>query len=259
MKPQASKTLTTPTTKKTTTIDPNLESPGGYFSGADQELKPLVFKGGAAELDLMLEQSFQPSPSKKLVKTNGTKTKTKLKVKRDTPVIATQVSANYQNLEGIRHLITNVVDVDPEQSNLYKTNLRKLTSDFTNFLLTEIAPYESALDAALEDAGESLRIVTGLDTATFSFGRAETLLRRLPELKTLDWICNYWKIPDDIRSSLIEEYIGRKTPNDSKQELLKLLFPNGLPKPQEGSRVHMQRAQTRAFGRPTMDSSKRKA
>lgn len=243
----------------TTKTDPNLESAGGYFSGADQELSSLVFEGGAAELDKLLESSFQPYRSSNNVKPAPAPhpLKSKKPVKKtlhDKPIIATQ-SSTTQNLEGIRHLITNVVDVDEVQATLYKTNLRKMTTDFTNFLLTEIAPYESALDAALEDAGESLRIVTGLDTATFAFGRAETILRRLPELKTLDWVCSYWNIPEDIRSSLIDEYIGHKKPNDSKQDLLKLLIANGLSKPKEGPRVHMQRAQTRAVSRPAVAAS----
>ena len=140
-------------------------------------------------------------------------------------------------LKRAAHLITNVTKVEPALQKRYAESLQSFTRDLTEFLLVEIAPYESALDSALDDAADMVSLITGSQNVSFSLGRAETLLRRLPELKTLDWVCNRLSVPADIRELVVNEYMGtnnehRKAKKESTTagisqaqlpELLKLL------------------------------------
>lgn len=117
-------------------------------------------------------------------------------------------------LERAAHLITNVTMVDAKTQKKYAEALQSFTNDLTHFLLLEVAPYESAIDNALVDAAEMVSLITGTQNVSFSLGRADTLLRRLPELKTLDWVCKRLAVPADIRELVINEYMG--TNNDRK-------------------------------------------
>lgn len=119
-------------------------------------------------------------------------------------------------LERAAHLITNVTKVDSATRQKYAQALQSITQDFTQFLLMEVAPYESALDAALDDAADMVRIITGTQSASFNLGRADTLLRRLPELKTLDWVCKRFAVPADIRELVINEYMGTNNERKAK-------------------------------------------
>jgi hypothetical protein len=116
--------------------------------------------------------------------------------------------ATEAELKRAAHLITNVTKVEPALQKRYAESLQSFTRDLTEFLLVEIAPYESALDSALDDAADMVSLITGSQNVSFSLGRAETLLRRLPELKTLDWVCNRLSVPADIRELVVNEYMG---------------------------------------------------
>lgn len=195
---------------------------------------------------------------KRVVQASGTK-----RVKSVKPFDRNRDGATEGELQRAAHLITNVTEVSREQRNAYNKSLQQLTRDLTDFLVVEIAPYESAIDAALDDAGDSVRIITGVQHASFSMGRADALLRRLPELKTLDWVCNRLAIPEDIRTLVINEYMGtnEKTSGNSNQhfkQLLELLKSNGMSRPQEGPRSRMPQSQARAVSRSTVAARSRK-
>lgn len=166
---------------------------------------------------------------KRVVQASGTK-----RVKSVKPFDRNRDGATAGELQRAAHLITNVTEVSKEQRNAYNKSLQKLTRDLTDFLVIEIAPYESAIDAALDDAGDSVRIITGVQHASFSMGRADALLRRLPELKTLDWVCKRLAMPEDIRAVVINEYFGGEKKEKPMDILLKHL--ERIKQPQESRR-----------------------
>lgn len=210
--------------------------PFGYVDG-DKGTR-VSFEGTPDDLQLAMERSFTiRSSTTKPTATPPTKTsKTEKADKTDKaakplrvvvrsakgkrvvavkPFDRNRDGATDAELQRASHLITNVVEVEPATRRKYSKNLDLLTRQFRDFLLLEIAPYESALDAALDDAGESLRLITGVQSASFSLGRAEQLLKRLPELKTLDWVCKRLRIPADIRELVVQEYMG--TSNEKRK------------------------------------------
>ena len=155
------------------------------------------------------------------------------------------------------HLITNVTKVEPALQKRYAESLQSFTRDLTEFLLVEIAPYESALDSALDDAADMVSLITGSQNVSFSLGRADTLLRRLPELKTLDWVCNRLSVPADIRELVVNEYMGtnnehRKAKKEasgtsgiSQAQLLELQAILGLQRRRKGPQPSVQRPPAR--------------
>lgn len=164
--------------------------------------------------------------------------------------------ATEAELKRAEHLITNVAKVDPATQRRYAEALQSFTRDLTDFLLVEIAPYESALDSALDDAADMVSLITGSQNVSFSLGRADTLLRRLPELKTLDWVCNRLSVPADIRELVVNEYMGtnneqRKAKKEtgasgiSQAQLLELLQLSRMQRRTEGPRPSVQRSPSR--------------
>lgn len=164
--------------------------------------------------------------------------------------------ATEAELRRAEHLITNVAKVDPATQRRYAEALQSFTRDLTDFLLVEIAPYESALDSALDDAADMVSLITGSQNVSFSLGRADTLLRRLPELKTLDWVCNRLSVPADIRELVINEYMGtnneqRKAKKEagstgiSQAQLSQLQQLLGLQRRAKGPQPQMQRSSSR--------------
>lgn len=119
-----------------------------------------------------------------------------------------QLASTELEIDRASHLITNVIKVPEKLRKEFTTNLDRQTRELTAFLVTEIAPYESSIETALVDAAEIVSMITGAQSVSFSLGRSETLLRRLTELKTIDWVCNWYNIPADIRSMLLHEYMG---------------------------------------------------
>ncbi len=239
--------------------------PFGYVDG-DKGTR-VSFEGTPAQLQAAMERSFtiRPAKSSKAKQTNKTDKEAKplrvvVRSAKGKRVVAVKPfdrnrdGATDAELQRASHLITNVVEVEPATRRKYSKNLDLLTRQFRDFLLLEIAPYESALEAALDDAGESLRLITGVQSASFSLGRAEQLLKRLPELKTLDWVCKRLRIPADIRELIVQEYMGtsnekRKQPPQSIQPQLSQLQPLlDLLRQQERPRVRMPRSQSRAVG-----------
>jgi hypothetical protein len=261
-----------------TTKTAKIKRSNGPFGLIDGDVPLFQFDGTPQDLMAAMEKSFVIPKKKKTKQTKPDKTKSKpvippglaikkvvrrkgsrKKVLAVKPFDRNRDGATTGELERAQHLITNVTAVSPEQRQAYAKSLQSLTRELTEFLLVEIAPYESAIDAALDDAADSVRIITGVQHASFSMGRADALLRRLPELKTLDWVCKRLTMPEDIRSLVINEYMGtndKKSSNltDFKQQLSQLLQANGLPRPQEGPRSRMQRTQTRTVGRPAVDA-----
>lgn len=119
-----------------------------------------------------------------------------------------QLASTELEIDRASHLITNVIKVPEKLRKEFTANLDRQTRELTAFLVTEIAPYESSIETALVDAAEIVSMITGAQSISFSLGRSETLLRRLTELKTIDWVCNWYNIPADIRSMLLHEYMG---------------------------------------------------
>jgi hypothetical protein len=235
--------------------------PFGYVDG-DKGTR-VSFEGTPDDLQLAMERSFTirgaakkpskpvpPPPPPPTLKVKVRKNAKKRVVKVN-PFDRNRDGATDAELQRASHLITNVVEVDRATQRKYSKNLDLLTRQFRDFLLLEIAPYESALDAALDDAGESLRLITGVQSASFSLGRAEQLLKRLPELKTLDWVCKRLRIPADIRELVVQEYMGasnEKHGNRNKQQqpqsnqLSQLQPLLDLLRQQERPRVRMPRS-----------------
>lgn len=209
----------------------------GPFGLIDGDVPLFQFDGTPQDLMAAMEKSFvvpkkkktKPTPPKpvvpagkaikKVVRRKGSRKKI-LAVK---PFDRNRDGATEGELERAQHLITNVTAVSPEQRRAYAKSLQSLTRELTEFLLVEIAPYESAIDAALDDAADSVRIITGVQHASFSMGRADALLRRLPELKTLDWVCKRLAIPEDIRAIVINEYFGGEKKEKPMDLLLKYI------------------------------------
>lgn len=221
--------------------------PFGYVDG-DKGTR-VSFEGTPDDLQLAMERSFtirssttkpNATPPTKTSKTDKTDKAAKplrvvVRSAKGKRVVAVKPfdrnrdGATDAELQRASHLITNVVEVEPATRRKYSKNLDLLTRQFRDFLLLEIAPYESALDAALDDAGESLRLITGVQSASFSLGRAEQLLKRLPELKTLDWVCKRLRIPADIRAIVINEYFGGDKKEKPIDVLLKYLGQTNKP------------------------------
>jgi hypothetical protein len=232
--------------------------PFGYVDG-DKGTR-VSFEGTPDDLQLAMERSFTirgaakkpskpvppaPAPAPPTLKVKVRKNAKKRVVKVN-PFDRNRDGATDAELQRASHLITNVVEVDRATQRKYSRNLDLLTRQFRDFLLLEIAPYESALDAALDDAGESLRLITGVQSASFSLGRAEQLLKRLPELKTLDWVCKRLRIPADIRELVVQEYMGasnekhrNKQHQPQSNQLSKLQPLLDLLRQQERPRVRM--------------------
>lgn len=154
-----------------------------------------------------------------------------------------QDGATADELERAKNLITNVMSVPDGTHNKFVHGLDTLTRDITDFLVTEVAPFESALDAALDDAGQMLRLISGAQNLDFTLGRAESIIRRLNELRTIDWVCKRLRIPDDIRALMLSDYMG--TDNEKRnsiQELLKLHSATRMPGQQQGRKPRMPKA-----------------
>lgn len=204
----------------------------------DPQPHDLEFTGSPSDLLRALESSFlkpsapppQPATAKKVVASAKTIKKvvvgkrtaappqrpynpfpqTATQLHKAAPLDRNQDGVTKEEIERAKHLIANVVEVDPKLKTAYTTNLNQITKDFTEFLLTTIAPYEGAIDTAMADAAESIQLITGTQSASFDLGRADTLLRRLPELMTLEWVCKRLTVSDDIRELLINEYMGKE-------------------------------------------------
>jgi hypothetical protein len=160
-----------------------------------------------------------------------------------------------REIRAAQPLITNVIDVPKEQQEQYVAKLQALTTELTSFLLIEVAPYYSALESAKSDASESMQIITGVQEANFSFGKAEALIRSLPELKTLDWLCTKLQLPEDIRANVLSEYFGhdqRKNHTSQLSQLLKLL---SVPRQEERASARMRPTPAGSKRRPPVDSA----
>lgn len=203
-------------------------SPFGVADGNDIGIQ---FKGSADELNDALDNWLVvPKRHTIKVKTKSGKIISVIPpVRRQEPVVADKPlkttvkkkkksfkdGATEGELERAKHLITNIIEVPEAQRKAYIDSLDQLTRDLTNFLVTEIAPFESAIQAAIDDAETSVKLITGVREVSFDLGRAARIIDKLPELKTIDYVCTRMNIAPDIRLSLIAEYLG----NDHTRKL----------------------------------------
>ncbi len=217
----------------------------------------LQFQGTPEQLVAAMERPWTKSLSVPKVETANKTQNKKRKVKKFDRNTDGMTEAELARAKAKGH-ITNVVEVPTSIRQRYISELDRLTKDIADFLITDVAPFESALDAAVEDAGQMIRLISGAQQAEFSLGRSEAIIRRLSELRTIDWICTRLKMPQDIRSMVLLEYMGPT--NDKRnaiKELLELHKDNGLSRPSQRSRPRMQQAQVRTVSRSTMDARTR--
>jgi hypothetical protein len=237
-----------------------------------------AFEGTHDDFLARLGDGFRPKMSNVLVSDTSTKLAKKKKKKVVKKPMSQIIPASKRfdrntdgatptEIEAARHMITNLISVPRGTSDSYVDRLDSMTKDFTHFLLTEIAPFESAWTNALADASESIRMITGMQRGDFASGRAGTIIAKMPELKTLDYLCSQFNLPPDIRSALIAEYMG--TDNGKKQSemsrILKLAIkagqPNGTPqRAHAGDSVHRRpernKKQERVETLPALKSKK---
>jgi hypothetical protein len=202
-------------TLTTLTKTRNKISTGAFGAIAENYVsnKP-VFDGTPAQIALAMERAFVVTPRiahKVLSASDPNDNNEKFDRNR--------AGSTDLEIERASHIITNIITVPDKIRKDFVTNLDRQTRELTAFLVTEIAPYESSIETALADAGEMIGIITGAQSVSFDLGRAETLLRRLTELKTIDWVCTKYKIPNDIRLMLLNEYmgLGDKKPSTVRQ------------------------------------------
>lgn len=89
----------------------------------------------------------------------------------------------------------------------FPPRMHEHTKELTAFLVSSIAPYESAVSTALSDASEVLRAITGSASLEMNFGRAESLLKhRLPELAVIQWAIKKLNLDEDVRKLVLQSY-----------------------------------------------------
>lgn len=223
----------------------------------DESKLPFSFEGTSEELSLAMEKAFVLN-KRVINKTINATKKLKLdnpelrikkvrkqggfkKVVEVRPFNRNHDGATKDELDRASHLVTNILKVSPEVTKSYSTNLKALTDEFTSFLVLQIAPYESAVEAALDDASETVRLMTGVEHASFDLGRAEGLIKRLTELKTLDWACDKLQISPDIRTLVLNEYFGSSNKRDNPADSLMRQLVNSSRKIQDEARGSARR------------------
>lgn len=177
--------------------------------------RDLTFTGTPKQLETAMERAFTVIP--------------RVKETPDNPVVPVVTSfdrnrggASETEIKRAAHLVTNVYKVSDAQVQKFSRALDAYTRELTDFLVNEIAPYESALESAIVDAGDTLRLITGLEQADFTFGRARTLMERMSELKLLDWACTRLSLSPDIRTLVLHDYMGIGHEKQPSQKLLEL-------------------------------------
>lgn len=128
-----------------------------------------------------------------------------------------------------RERLANLPDVSPEVRRLFTQNLRSHTEAIRDFLVTEIAPFEVAMEAALEEASEAIELVTGTKNAKIEFSRPRRVADRMSELRTIDFLCRQFNVPEELRKIILEQFTSKEG-TDEKLSFLRAL--SGLHKAQ---------------------------
>ena len=139
--------------------------------------------------------------------------------KAETVERAESAPATEQEINAVRHMITNLVEVPSSQKRAFTANLKQLTARLTAFLVTEVSAYQSALDNALDDAAESIKLLSGVEDVEFTFGKANAVItQRIPELMTLRFLLKELKVPPSFAKMIFAEYQRVISTNGTPQQ-----------------------------------------
>lgn len=240
----------------------------GVFGEIAENYTPpqITFEGTPDQLGLAMERAFvvRPRPVSLTKKSGRSKKKQASAAVRQFD--RNRDGATEGELTRAQHMITNVHSVSDAVKQRFAQKLDSLTRDLTEFLVQEIAPYESALETSIIDAGDTLRLITGLESAEFTFGKARVLMDRLSELKMLDWICSRLKLPADIRSMVLEDYMGTDSVKQKTngidvivKKLHELQEAGSVSRSAQERDARMQATRTRTQRGPAVERSNTKA
>ncbi len=155
---------------------------------------------------------------------------------RGNPFIKTNVLSRKRTLrdikrkyfEGFRkeNLLENktidIVNVDSKTTTRFIGSLDSNIKKIRDFLITEIAPLDVALDPAIEEASQILRIITEDTEVETSFKHIRTLLNDAINLKVIEFLASNLKLSNDLKGKLLNEYFESKT-GASKRNIYEVL------------------------------------
>jgi hypothetical protein len=143
------------------------------------------------------------------------------KNRKPVPIPSDTEEQEFKRKKLLSHL-ANLADVPPGIQEEFIKQLKLHTEAIRDFLVTQIAPFEVGMEAALEEASEALELVTGTKNAKIEFSRPRRIADKMSELKTVDFLCKQFSVPDDLRKVILEQFSSRETP-DEKLSLLRTL------------------------------------
>ncbi len=116
----------------------------------------------------------------------------------------------------------DIVTVDNKTTTHFISSLDSNIKKIRDFLVSEIAPLDIALEPAIEEASQILRIITDDTEVEPSYKHIRTILNDAINLKVIEFLASNLKLSNDLKGKLLNEYFESKTgsPKRSIYEVL---------------------------------------
>lgn len=106
--------------------------------------------------------------------------------------------------------LANVYEVPETDAKRFVRDISSLTTRIRDFIVLEIAPLEIAVEAAIEEAIESLEIVTSTKGAGIDSSNLRKVADRISELRILNFMLDLSKVDDNVRRRMYKILYGAK-------------------------------------------------
>lgn len=102
--------------------------------------------------------------------------------------------------------LLNLKKVPPALKVKFTEALYKEHQHLFKFLMLQTAPVELAIDPAVADATEAMRMITGSADVEISTTRMRAFLQDLVDMKMLDYLSHKLKLSKDLRQKIIDKH-----------------------------------------------------
>lgn len=123
-----------------------------------------------------------------------------------------QVEEDYAERRRKRILskLANVYEVSDRDKKKFIKDISTLTNKIRDFIVLEIAPLEIAVDAAIEEAAESLELITLTNNARVDSAYLRRIIDRLSDLRIFEFVSGIAGINNETKRKLFELMHGGK-------------------------------------------------
>lgn len=106
--------------------------------------------------------------------------------------------------------LANVYEVSKSDKQKFIQDISRMTKEVRDFIVLEIAPLEIAVEAAIEEAAESLEIITSTSEAQVDSSYIRKVTEKVSELRVFEFISNKSNLSKELKRKLFEVLHGQK-------------------------------------------------